>query len=97
MAEAVASVCQELSQNGMIYTLAWTNGKELCTEEIPGTDELLQIIPQMYKSGTDLEKSGVDWWLETEKSRIWKGIVFLQNPSRDDRRIYRWTGLCTDM
>jgi len=55
MAEAVASVCQELSQNGMIYTLAWTNGKELCTEEIPGTDELLQIIPQMYKSGTDLE------------------------------------------
>ena len=25
------------------------------------------------------------------KSRIWKGIVFLQNPSRDDRRIYRWT------
>lgn len=65
MAEAVASVCQELSQNGMIYTLAWTNGKELCREEIPGTDELLQIIPQMYKSGTDLEKSGVDWWLET--------------------------------
>ena len=65
MAEAVASVCQELSQNGMTYTRAWTNGKELCREEIPGTDELLQIIPQMYKSGTDLEKSGVDWWLET--------------------------------
>lgn len=32
MAEAVASVCQELSQNGMIYTLAWTMGRN-CAEK----------------------------------------------------------------
>lgn len=65
MAEAVASVCQALSQNGVVYTLAWTDGSELHREEISGTEELLQTIPQMYKSGADPERSGADWWLET--------------------------------
>ena len=65
MAEAVASVCQALSQNGVVYTLAWTDGSELHREEISGTEELLQTIPQMYKSGADTERSGADWWLET--------------------------------
>lgn len=64
MAEVTASVCQALSQDGVIYTLAWTAGTEIRMEEIQGLDELLQILPQMFKHGADPKKSGVDCWLD---------------------------------
>lgn len=53
MAEAISSICQELSHCGIAYTLGWTNDSTPVFHEIETKDQLLQIIPQMLKSGAN--------------------------------------------
>lgn len=51
MAESVSSICQALSQDGVQYTLGWTDGQEICQEEAFTLEELLRLLPQMLKTG----------------------------------------------
>jgi len=53
MAEAVSSICQELSRQGLVYTLGYADRSGCTLEEVSGTDALLQLIPEALKYGRD--------------------------------------------
>jgi len=64
MAEVVSSVGQALTDQGIWFTLGWTEGRANVFEDVNGEDELLQFIPRMVKVGAlqtaDAEMEGED-------------------------------------
>lgn len=55
MAECTASVAQEIYNQGISFTLGWSDGKMNAYEDIDSEDQLLQSIPWMIKWGADME------------------------------------------
>ena len=55
MAEAVSSVAQKLSEEGVLFTLGWTDGRFPERVEVEYSEDLLEAIPRMIKTGRDPE------------------------------------------
>lgn len=55
MAECMVSVCQELLNQGITYTIGWTEEKLCVFETIDTDDQLLSAIPRMLKHGANPE------------------------------------------
>ena len=53
MAECMASVCQEILNQGTTFTVGWTEEKLCVFENIDTDDQLLAVIPRMLKHGAD--------------------------------------------
>lgn len=53
MAECMASVCQEILNQGNTFTVGWTEEKICIFENIDTDDQLLAAIPRMLKHGAD--------------------------------------------
>ncbi len=55
MAEAAVSVCQRLTNMGLLYVLCWneTGTGQCVEEEIDGEERLLELAPRMLKTGTE--------------------------------------------
>ena len=76
MAESVSSVCQALSQEGIQYTLGWTDGADVCREEAFTLEELLRLLPQMIKRGQNLTEDGVSLWKEAYGQAEYGKIIY---------------------
>lgn len=53
MAECMVSVCQEILNQGITFTVGWTEEKLCVFENIDTDDQLLAVIPRMLKHGAD--------------------------------------------
>ena len=53
MAECMSSICQEILNQGITYTIGWTEGKFCVFENIDTDDQLLSVIPRMLKHGAE--------------------------------------------
>lgn len=53
MAECMASVCQAILNQGITFTVGWTEGKLCVFENIDTDDQLLAVVPRMLKHGAD--------------------------------------------
>lgn len=53
MAECMSSICQEILNQGITYTIGWTEGKLCVFENIDTDDQLLSVIPRMLKHGAE--------------------------------------------
>lgn len=51
MAECISSVCQNILEQGISFTVGWTEGALWTLEEIDHDEELLSVIPRMLKHG----------------------------------------------
>ena len=65
MAECMASVCQEILNQGTTFTVGWTEEKLCAFESIDTEDQLLTAIPRMLKHGADVS-SGSGAFLNTQ-------------------------------
>ena len=76
MAESVSSICQALSQDGVQYTLGWTDGQEICLEEAFTLEELLRLLPQMLKNGQNPVTDGVSLWMDAYGRAEYGKIIY---------------------
>lgn len=76
MAESVSSICQALSQDGVQYTLGWTDGQEICQEEAFTLEELLRLLPQMLKNGQNPVEDGVSLWMDAYGRAEYGKIIY---------------------
>lgn len=76
MAESVSSICQALSQDGVQYTLGWTDGQEICQEEAFTLEELLRLLPQMLKNGQNSVEDGVSLWMDAYGRAEYGKIIY---------------------
>ena len=53
MAECMSSICQEILNQGITYTIGWTEGKLFVSQKIDTDDQLLSVIPRMLKHGAE--------------------------------------------
>lgn len=51
MAESMSSVCQNILEQGISFTVGWTEGTLCVFEQIDTDEQLLSVIPRMLKHG----------------------------------------------
>lgn len=53
MAEVVASISQAIMENGIQFTLGWTEEQSCMYEEVESEEQLIQVLPRMLKEGAE--------------------------------------------
>ena len=85
MAEVVSSVAQAVSGEGMAYCLGWTEGKECIFEDIETSDDLLQTIPRLVKSGGKPEyESGTQMCERLPKTKDYGKVIYFASHIPED-------------
>lgn len=77
MAEVTTSLCQALCDEGILFTLGWTDKTENTFEEITHTEDLFKSVGQMLKSGADTGISGAERYAETSGKAQFGKIIYL--------------------
>ncbi|MBR6800182.1 MAG: DUF58 domain-containing protein [Eubacteriaceae bacterium] len=77
MAEVVSSLCQALCDEGVLYTLGWTDGDDNVFEEISVTDELFRSVGQMLKSGCNEGISGMERYCEEHGKAEFGKVIYI--------------------
>lgn len=70
MAECVASVAQEILNQGTVFVLGWTEGKNRILEEIDTEERLFQAIPRMLKYGADPQAGELEFQDQNMYSKV---------------------------
>lgn len=85
IAEVVASVSQAVQEQGVTFTLGWTEGKECLYEDIETEEGLLQTIPRLLKTGMDLSADSGSYICTQEQvdQKFGKVIYFAKNLPTD--------------
>ncbi|MBO4359606.1 MAG: DUF58 domain-containing protein [Eubacteriaceae bacterium] len=78
MAEVFCSVCQVLSDMGVRYTLGYSTPEGCVMEEVDDTEDLLGIIPSMFKDGCGSDgPSGVQLYTERYGRALYGKVICL--------------------
>lgn len=85
MAECVSSLSQAVQKEGYSFMLGWTEGRQLCMEEIDNEEQLLQAIPRMVKYGRDDEAiSGSALYDQKERKNSYGKVLYLAKTLPED-------------
>lgn len=80
MAEAVVSICQRLTEMGLLYVLSWneTQTGQCIEKEVDGEEQLLELVPQMLKNGTEAGAlSGLSAYLQRYGRFRYGKVIYL--------------------
>lgn len=85
LAEVVSSVAQAISGEGMAFSLGWTEEKECVFEDIESTDDLLQTIPRLVKTGGSADfESGAQMCDQIAKTKDYGKVIYFANHIPED-------------
>ncbi len=76
-AEVISSLCQALCDEGVLFTLGWTDDQENTFEEITQTEDLFRCVGQMLKSGNHPGISGAERYAEQSGKAEFGKIIYI--------------------
>ncbi len=83
MAEVTTSLCRALCDEGLSYTIGFTDGEENVFEDISHTDELFRLAGQMLKSGYSGGISGAERYMRDNGPAQYSKVIYIASAVTD--------------
>lgn len=89
MAECMSSICQSISEQGISFTVGWTEDSMCVFEEIDTGEQLLSVIPRMLKHGARIySESATLRFKDRELLTVFGKVIYLAASCPEDSKLF---------